>query len=341
MSAQRDDVAALSLLIRGFQVSRMIRLAADLRLADHLMTDSEAGGGTTAVALASVTGVMAEPLLRMCRALAAVGIFTVDADGMIGHSPTSLLLRRDARPGLYHAARFFPAHFDWLAWDALDVAVRDGAVPFEAVWNSSRFEYLRANAAHGRLFDAVMAASPDDRFGAIAAAYDFSDAAVIADIGGGNGALLRAILARHVKPRGVLYDWGDVLEPVGESDRLSGRITLETGDFFEDVPQGADIYLLSWILHDWDDEACLRILRNCQAAMRPGARLLVIERVVEADPRHGNALDYLTDMQMMVVLGGRERTLPQFQVLLRNSGLGLGRLIRTASTACIIECNLA
>ncbi len=129
-----------------------------------------------------------------------------------------------------------------------------------------------------------MAASPDDRFGAIAAAYDFSGAAVIADIGGGNGALLRAILARHAEPRGVLHDRGDVLESVAESDRLSGRITLQIGDFFEGVPPGADTYLLSWILHDWDDDACLRILRNCQAAMRPGTRLLVIERVVESDP---------------------------------------------------------
>jgi hypothetical protein len=123
-------------------------------------------------------------------------------------------------------------------------------------------------------------------------------------------------------PRGVLYDQGDVLEPVCDLDRLSGRITLEAGDFFECVPPGADIYLLSWILHDWDDGACLRILRNCQAAMRPGARLLVIERVVEADPRRGNALDYLTDIQMMVVLGGRERTLSQFQELLRIAALG-------------------
>ncbi len=123
MSAQSDDVTALSVLIRGFQV----------------VTDGEAGG-MTAVALASVTGVSAEPLLRMCRALAAFGVFTVDADGKIGHSPMSLLLRRGSRPGLYDEARFFPARCDWLAWDALDVAVRDGAVPFEAIWNTSRFE---------------------------------------------------------------------------------------------------------------------------------------------------------------------------------------------------------
>src|SRR3954470_6468139 len=103
MSAQTDDVTALSVLIRGFQVSRMIRLAADLGLADHLVINGEAGG-MAAVALASVTGVSAEPLLRMCRALAAFGVFTVDADGKIGHSPMSLLLRRDSRPGLYHEA---------------------------------------------------------------------------------------------------------------------------------------------------------------------------------------------------------------------------------------------
>ena len=339
MPASREDVATLRLLIRGFQVSRMIGLAAELGVADYL--PHGAAPSMSADALASLTGVLAEPLLRMCRALAAFGIFTVDDAGMIGHSPKSLLLRRESVPGLYNEARFFPAHCDWMAWDALDLAVRDGAVPFNVVWNASRFEYLRANPNHGRLFDAVMAASPDDRFSAIAAAYDFSSAKVIADIGGGNGALLRSILRRHAAPDGLLYDQPDVVNAISVADQLGGRIILRSGDFTKHVPSDADIYLLSWILHDWNDETCQRILRNCAVAMARGSRLLVIERLIEADPKRGNTQDYLTDMQMMVMLGGRERTLPQFQELLTASGFKLASVVRTQSTAWIMECVLA
>lgn len=227
-------------------------------------------------------------------------------------------------------------HSEWGAWGALDRAMQ-GATPFEALWGASRFDYLAAHAEEARVFDAAMANSPDDRLGAVAAAYDFSAASLIADVGGGNGALLHEILARYPRPRGMVLDRESVVSAIPARKGDGSRIGLRAGDFFERAPLAADIYLLAWVLHDWADEQCLRILGNCRLAMRPGARLLVIERMLEPDPSRGDAMSYLADVQMMVDHGGRERTFPEFQMLLTSSGFGTARPIRTASSVWIIE----
>jgi len=151
---------------------------------------------------------------------------------------------------------------------------------------------------------------PDDRHGAVTAAYDFSDA-VIVDVGGGNGALLAAILHTDTSARGVLLDHDTV---VADADRVldgpdvATRVELVAGDFFEAVPSGGDICVLSQILHDWDDERCATILSNCRTAMRPSVRLLVVERLLEQDPANMVPMNYLADITMMVHLHGRERT---------------------------------
>jgi len=332
MTAMPGDIVFLHHLINGFKVSRMLGLVADLSIADRIPVKQ----AVSAASLAGENSVLADPLLRVCRALASVGIFTVQADNMIGHSRLSALLRTDSVPSLHYAARLFTAPSEWGAWGALDQAML-GATPFEALWSASRFDYLREHPEQGRLFDAVMANSPDDRLSAVAAGYDFSAASLIVDVGGGNGALLHAILTHHQQPRGLVFDREDVVSAIPAEDRLGNRIQVKAGDFFRQAPPAADIYLLSWILHDWADEQCLRILGNCRLAIQPGARLLLIERLLEPDPTKGDVKDYLSDIQMMVDHGGRERTLPEFQILLTSSGFGTARPIRTASSVWIIE----
>jgi hypothetical protein len=326
------DITSLHRLINGFKVSRMLGLVADLGIADGIGINE-----TVAVtALAAERRVLADPLLRVCRALAGFGVFTVSAGGMIGHSRLSVLLRTDSVPSLHYAAKLFMAREEWGAWGALDQAMQ-GATPFEALWGADRFDYLTANPEQGRVFDSVMANSPDDRLSAVAMAYDFSDGPLIVDVGGGNGALLRAILARYEQPRGVVFDREDVVSTIADEIGLGDRLQVMAGDFFTQAPPAADVYLLSWIVHDWADEPCLRILRNCRAAMLVGARLLLIERVLEPDPTDGDPMDYVADIQMMVDHGGQERTLSELQSLLTVAGFGPVRPIRTASSVWVIE----
>ena len=186
----------------------------------------------------------------------------------------------------------------------------------------NRFDYLRAHPDEARQYDAMMAHFPDDRHAAIAAAYDFSGARVIADIGGGDGATLRHILTRWPTPSGLIFDREDVARSIPQDKLLGGRIALASGSFFESVPTGADIYMVTRVLHNWSDEDCLRILRVCRTAMGRDALLLLGEQVLEPDPANGRAADYLVDVQMMAMFGSaRTRTAEEFAGLLANAGL--------------------
>ena len=163
----------------------------------------------------------------------------------------------------------------------------------------------------------MMAHFPDDRHAAIAAVYDFSGARVIADIGGGDGATLRHILTRWPTPTGLVFDREDVVRSIPQDKLLGGRIALASGSFFENVPAGADIYMVTRVLHNWSDDDCRRILRACRAAMGRDALLLLGEQVLEPDPVNGRAADYLVDVQMMAMFGSaRTRTAGEFASLL-------------------------
>ncbi len=326
------DREALDLLIRGFQVSRMIRLVAEIGLADKV-SDT----GHDVPALAAACGVQPSPLLRVLRALAAFGVFQVSAEGQVRHSALSLLLRTDTPNSMHHGARFWTGPGSWKAWGELDVAFQGGS-PHEAAWGMGRFQYLKGHPEEARQFDLFMANFPDNRHAAVAAAYDFSGASLITDIGGGNGEALRQVLGRFPEPRGLVFDRPDVVETIPIASRLGGRIVVEGGSFFAGVPAGGDIYLLVRVLHDWSDDDCIRILRSCRAAMDPDSRLLIVEQLLEPDPRRGRPTSYLVDTQMMAMFGSaRERTKNEFDKLLAASGLRAQRVIATTSPVWIIE----
>lgn len=328
-----SDRAALDLLIRGFAVSRMLRLVADIGLADRLPR----GGSSDLGALAKACEVDPAQLLRVLRALAAFGVFRINADGSVAHSPRSVHLRTDEPESLHYGAKFWTAPGSWNAWGALDVALV-GGVPHEAAWKMGRFQYLREHPEEARDFDAYMANFPDRRHPSVAASYDFSGATLITDIGGGNGEALRQIFTRFPQPRGLIFDREDVVAAIAPEARMDGRVTVLAGDFFDSVPSGADIYLLVRVLHDWSDGDCIRILRNCRAAMSSDARLLVVEQILEPDPALGRPADYLIDAQMMAMFGAaRERTASEFEELLRVAGFTLSRVIVTPSPASILE----
>ena len=311
----------------------MLRVVADLRVADKIPAE----GKRSVTDLAQACSVLPDPLLRILRALAAFGVFTISADGMVEHTPISRLLRTDVANSMHHSARFWTAHGSWQAWGMLDAALT-GETPHQAVWHMNRFAYLQQHPDEARIFDAMMANFPDNRHSAIAAAYDFSPAKLIADIGGGNGAALRQILAKTRNARGLLFDRDDVIAGLAKDDLMNDRITAEGGSFLEHVPSGADIYLLIRVLHDWDDERASQILSRCRAAMNTGATLLIGEELLEPDPSRGHVTAYLIDTHMMTMFGhGRARTESEFRGLLERSGFALKGVVPTASSVSLLE----
>jgi hypothetical protein len=248
-----------------------------------------------------------------------------------------MLLRTDAPNSLHHGARFWTSPGSWKAWGVLDAALA-GSDPNQAAWGVDRFQYLREHPAEARIFDAFMANFPDRRHQTLAVSYDFSEAKMIVDIGGGNAEALRRILERFPRPRGLVFDRDDVVAAIPPDARLGGRIEVQGGNFFEHAPEGGDIYLVIRVLHNWTDDDCIRILRTCRAAMTPDARLLIVEQILEPDPSLGRPSGYLVDTHMMAMFGAaRERTESEFRELLQSSGFALGRAIETASPVWIME----
>ena len=320
-------------MVRSFQLSKMLQVAAALQLADRV-----AEGPCPVTRLASECDADAGMLLRLCRALAAFGVFSVDDEEQVSQTARSAWLRQGATPTLHHAAMFWTSPYQWKAWAELEHTVRTGECAAEVVFGMPGFEYLKRNPGEAKLFDLMMQHSPDDRHAAVVAAYDFS-ASLVVDVGGGNGALLAAILGNYSDARGVLFDQEAVVAGAGGvlGATLVDRCRIEVGDFFESVTRGGDIYTLSQILHDWDDDRCATILANCRAAMGPNKRLLVIDRLLEQEPGRTNPMNFLADITMMVHLHGRERTPAEFTDLLTSAGFSQPRIVRTTSPFSILE----
>lgn len=329
--AQPNPLGDVAFLIRAYQVSRMVSVAAELGVADRIQDRPR-----PADELAAECGAHPAMLLRMLRALAAFGIFSVDASGAVHHTSRSRLLRRDAASTLHHAARYWTMPGNWAAWANLEHTIRSGEPAFEAAFGMANFEYLKQHPDEAELFNRFMQHSPDDRHHAVVEAYDFSRLTSMVDVGGGNGAFLAAVLAANPDLQGVLLDEENAVAQAPEVlGPLMVRCAIEPADFFVRIPEGHDAYVLSQILHDWNDGCCVQILANCRAAMRPDSRLLVIERVLTDD---GNAMNYLSDMDMMLLFkGAKERSMDEYGRLFLAAGLAPGRLIRTRSAFSIIE----
>ena len=329
-----DGFGAMALMVRSFQLSRMLQVAAALELADRV-----ADGPRSAGTLATESGADPTMLLRLCRALAAFGVFALDDNQQVSQTNRSAWLRRAATPTLHHAAMFWMSPQQWNAWANLEHTVRTGECAFESVFGMPHFDYLSTNPGEAELFNRMMQHSPDDRHAAVVAAYDFATPLVV-DVGGGNGALLAAILGANPGTRGLLLDQeavvADALDLLGAAD-VADRCQVKTVDFFDAIPAGGDIYTMSQILHDWDDDHCTTILTNCRTAMGPNKRLVVIERLLEQEPGQTNPINYLADMNMMVMLHGRERTPAEFARLFTATGFSEPQIVRTTSPFCILE----
>ena len=330
-----DETSPRDTLLRmtnAFQVSQAIYVAATLGIAD-LLED----GPKSADELAETTGTHAPTLYRLLRALASVGIF-IETDGRFDLTPLAEYLRTDTPGSLRAFAMLIGQQSFWRSWGHLLHSVRTGEPAFRKVHGTGPFEYWATHPEEAAVFDAAMTSHSSGVVDAVVRSYDFSGIGVLVDVGGGEGGLLAAILAANPSLRGILFDQPHVVGTAGallEWAGVANRCEVVGGSFFEAVPVGADAYLLKSVIHDWDAEAAIEILRACRAAMAERGKLLVVERVV----RPGNDPDpaKFSDLNMLVIPGGQERTADDFELLYAEAGFKLNDIIHTGSPFNIIE----
>ncbi|MBV9560023.1 MAG: methyltransferase [Bradyrhizobium sp.] len=321
-------------LINGFQITQAIRVAATLCVADHLRD-----GPRSADELASLTHSNADALYRLLRALAAVGVFREIADRRFVLTPMSDCLRSDSSTPIGSWAEHVGNPYFWQAWGHLLHSVRTGENAFQDLHGIDVWQYRAEHAEANAIFNRAMTNMSRGGSEAVLSAYDFSGFAHIVDVGGGQGALLAAILSACPQARGTLFDQPRVVEGAEANLRERGvisRCNIVGGSFFDSVPEGGDAYLMRYVIHDWEDREAIAILKVCRRAMREPARLLLIERTV-APPNEIPATKF-SDLNMLVVPGGRERTRDEFASLFEASGFALTRVAPAGMTNVMEAC---
>ena len=326
----QDPTAQLLGLAAGFGICQALIVAARLGVADLL------GDATkSAVAIAPAVGAEPQPLYRLMRALASVGVFAEDGQRAFRNTPASAKLMTGA-PGSLRGFFMLVGSEEFRgAWGELGHSIKTGKAAFDHVFGGPLFDYLGKNPGTARIFDEAMAGRSAAEIDALLAAYDFSTAGHLVDVGGGNGTLLAAILTKYPQLDGTVFDLPHVVEAAQQVKSQQPRLRFAGGSFFTDVPVAGDTYLLKKVIHDWDDESARRILERCRAAMSPRSRLLLIESIVPAS----GAPTFLTflDLWMLVFAGGRERTEEEYRTLLRSAGLSLSKVVPTGSPVNVIE----
>jgi hypothetical protein len=303
-------------MLNAAWVSHAVRTMAALGLADHL-----AAGPRTINELAEATASHAPTLSRFLRTLAALGLCATDDEGRVRLTPRGEVLRADAPGSVRPYALAVQAPHVERAWDGLPESVRTGEPAFPRVHGVDLWAFLAARPEEQALFDAAMTGSADVRARTLLTARDLAGLGTLVDIGGGQGRLLAAALTGNPGLRGVLFDRPEVLpgaEAFLTEAGVRDRCELVGGDFFTEVPAGGDAYVLALIIHDWPDEAATAILRTCHRAMEPGARLWLIEQVVQPGDAYDRAK--LSDMLMLVMFGAQERTEAEYRALLEAAG---------------------
>jgi hypothetical protein len=305
-------------------LSSAVSVAAELGIADHL-----AAGPRAAPEIAAAVGADAPTLYRLMRACADIGLFREAPDRRFTLTAAGDALRSDSPGSLRNFARWVALPADRHTWEGLAETVRTGRPAFARVHGGEVWEHFRDNPEVAEIFDNAMSELSRQVIAPAVAAYDWSGLHHVVDVGGGHGTLLAQILTTLPRAHGVLFDQPEVIEGAGSPLDAAGvrdRSELVGGDFFAQVPAGGDAYVLSNIIHDWDDEPSRRILTNCRDAMAPGGRILLVEAVVPDDGTPDVTVK-LMDLDMLVISGGQQRTGAQFDALFQQCGLKLSRIV--------------
>ena len=320
----------------GHYVSRALDLAARLGVADLL------GAGPRPVAeLAAQTATDAAALRRVLRLLVSVGVFSEPEQEAFGLTPLGDLLRSDVPGSARASVMLFAGVGIQDSWKELEYCVRTGQPAFRK-HSPDADAFSGMTPEETKNFDAAMATFAPATAAAMAAAYDFSQFGTLMDVGGGNGAILIGLLGANPSLRGILFDRAGTADRAREKlaeAGLAARCQVAAGDFFREVPAGADAYLLKHVIHDWNDEQATAILRNCHGAMKPGAKLLIAEGVYP--PHIDQSLESrgaaANDVNMLVVAGGRQRSEQEFRALYDAAGFELTKIVPTVARLSLIE----
>ncbi|MDF1903670.1 acetylserotonin O-methyltransferase [Mycolicibacterium smegmatis] len=325
--------AAMLELLLGAWLAQGITAAAQLGVADAL-----SGGPLRADELARRVGADADALDRLMRALVGEGVFRRTRDGRYALNPLGDTLRTDAQVSMAGMAKFVGAAQHREHWSHLADAVRTGESAIRTLRGMEPFDYIASQPELGTIFNDAMTSMSELAITPLIAAYDFTRFGTIADVGGGHGRLLSAILGSAPQAKGVLYDLPNVVEGAPEMLARHGvadRVQVVPGSFFDEVPDGADLYVMKNIIHDWADAPATEILRNVRAAARTGATLLLVEGVI---PDHDRAFPLKwVDMEMLIGNAARERTEAQYRKLYTEAGFRLTRVVPTACPYSLIE----
>jgi hypothetical protein len=283
---------------------------------------------------------MAQPLRRVMRLLVTMGIFSEGPDGRFGATPISDCFRD--LPGTMRGQVLMLAMESYSTFGELLYTLQTGEPAFNRVFGMTRWEHLAKNPGQAATFNAAMQARTEQMRAAVVSAYDFSGVRSIVDVGGGRGTLIAGILKANPHLSGIVFDLeAGLAETDGylKGEGVRDRCEAVKGSFFEAVPPGQDLYMLKDIVHDWSDDKAIEILATCRAAMGAEARLIIVEQVMlpRAEDSFRARRLFMDDVQMMVMLGGRERTEDEYRVLFKAARLRLTSVRPTQSVFSVIE----
>ena len=329
--------AAMLRLIRGLSVSRALWVAAKLGIADLLEHGPKDGAE-----LAKATGTQASPLLRVLRALCSVGVLTQDHAGQFALTSLGATLRSGAPDSTRAWATAMLGGEHYQAWSDLMHTVRTGEIAFDHLYGQDVWSYRAQHSGHAELFDQAMADLSRPFAANLLASYSFARCRRLIDVGGGDGALVEVLLKAIPSLRAVVFDLPHVAANARQRMRAAGleaRCEVIGGNMFDSVPAAGDTYILSRIIHDWPDASAAAILTKCRQAMAAGSTLLAIERLLPDRVDRSIVSEAVTfsDLTMMVMNGGRERTEAEFRTLFEATRLGHRRTIATSGEYSVIE----
>jgi len=330
-SGQLPPPAQLMQFIVGKWISKPIYVAAQLGIADYLKV-----GAKPIDEIARHCDAHTPSLYRVMRALASVGIFSETEDGQFELTPMAEFLQTGK---LRAAAMMFNSDWNDKAWGSIVESVKTGVPAFEIAHEVPFGPWLETHPHHAEVLHEANAVKAAASYRGIVDVYDFSGISTLTDIGGGYGELMAEILAANPALKGTIADRPSAFtgaEQVLRSRQLDHRCQLVECDFFEAIPTESDAYLMSNILHDWPDLLCKRILRNCASSMKSGSKLLIVEMLIS--PGNSTSVAKLLDLEMMVLSGGRERTLEEYKALLKTAGLVYSNVTPVDENLFIIEC---
>jgi O-methyltransferase domain/Dimerisation domain len=328
----QNDYAQMFQMIWGFTISQIVRAAALYSLAEHL-----GQGRATPAEIAEAESLNVNATFRFMRACASIGLLTYDGHSKFAATPLLNTLRKDDPNSMRGPALLLPGRSHWTPWGNLSDALNTGEPQSVATLGRPLWEYLADTPADSAAFTETMKSSSFVIDREAAELVETQSVRVAVDIGGASGTLIHSLMKKNPGLQGVVFDLSHVVPSAiraAEDLGLQDRFSAVAGDFFVSVPP-ADLYLLKLILHDWDDDACISILKNCRRAIHPGGRIVVVEMLIGEIGTPGFAP--LIDLDMLVLLGGRERHLEEYEALFAAAGFRFASAFPTSTPFFLIE----